>query len=436
MNSAPLRSPVIANVAPSGVGAPTAVATPSAPDRVPVHDTAAARRFAELLRQSRSDRSPPAHAPAPAPQAEASGAPVPTEDDIENGSPSARDPAAPPADAKTRAPAPTRATGKAAIDDAHAARSATAPDDEQGDDDPAVAASTSTDERAATLAALAADAAQAASGARVPHAAGDARATEAEADVDADADKGADTTGADGVGRGNARHRSGITPADAGSDPALARPAAPLEAASARGAATISQPAFGAACDQALRAVGDRPAGSTRAVAASDGVSLAFASAPIALGSAESGVAPAATLALATPIDAPDFAAALGVQVSLLAHDGVQHAELHLHPAETGPVSVHIAVDGNAARIDFGADLAATRAAIERGLPELASALREAGLTLTGGGVSQHAGSRPDAEPRPATPHGDRRGESGSAPLAGSARATRRIAAGGLDVYA
>src|SRR5213079_3279668 len=103
---------------------------------------------------------------------------------------------------------------------------------------------------------------------------------------------------------------------------------------------------------------------------------------------------PSPALALATPIDSPDFAAALGVRVSLLTQDGVQRAELHLNPAETGPVSIHIALDGTAARIDFGADVAATRAAIERGLPELASALRDAGFTLAGGGVSQHAGGR------------------------------------------
>ena len=73
--------------------------------------------------------------------------------------------------------------------------------------------------------------------------------------------------------------------------------------------------------------------------------------------------------------------------------DGVQHAELHLNPTEMGPVSIHISLDGSAARVDFGADVAATRQAIERGLPELASALRDAGFTLAGGGVAAHAGS-------------------------------------------
>ena len=96
-----------------------------------------------------------------------------------------------------------------------------------------------------------------------------------------------------------------------------------------------------------------------------------------------------------TPADAPEFREALGVQVSLLARDGVHSAELHLNPAEMGPISVRIVMDGAQARVDFGADSANTRELIESGLPELAAALRDAGFTLAGGGVSQHsAGSQ------------------------------------------
>jgi len=119
----------------------------------------------------------------------------------------------------------------------------------------------------------------------------------------------------------------------------------------------------------------------------------------------------------------------------VLARDGVLHAELHLHPVETGPVSIRIEVDGTNARIDFGADLAATRHAIEQGLPELASALRDAGLTLAGGGVSQHAGSRPrgDDDGGGAAPTQVTTPAIGAAP---ARSAQRRIAAGGVDVYA
>jgi flagellar hook-length control protein FliK len=145
---------------------------------------------------------------------------------------------------------------------------------------------------------------------------------------------------------------------------------------------------------------------------------------------------------LPVPLESPEFAAAFGVEISLLAKDGVQQAELHLNPAEMGPVSVQIALDGEKARIDFGAQAAATRAAIEASLPELAAALRDAGLTLAGGGVTQHAGQ-----------HGGQRGDErreGEPGRAGAGRAERtgvqavaprpawrgRVSASGVDLYA
>lgn len=143
---------------------------------------------------------------------------------------------------------------------------------------------------------------------------------------------------------------------------------------------------------------------------------------------------------LPTATASPEFPQALGVQVSLLARDGVQHAELHLNPSETGPVSVQIVMDGTQARVEFGADLAATRDAIQAGLPELAAALRDAGLTLSGGGVSQHAhgrghGGRGDA-PRDAAPArvGAANAVAASEPAPRVLRMPAR--AGGVDLYA
>lgn len=143
-------------------------------------------------------------------------------------------------------------------------------------------------------------------------------------------------------------------------------------------------------------------------------------------------------VSLPTPAAAPEFAQSLGVQVSVLATEGVQQAELHLNPAEMGPISVQIAIDGTQAQVNFGADVAATREIIERGLPELAAALREAGFTLAGGGVHSQARGREDGGDAP-------RGEGGAAEGRASAvepdaaaprRAAARVSAGGLDVYA
>lgn len=138
---------------------------------------------------------------------------------------------------------------------------------------------------------------------------------------------------------------------------------------------------------------------------------------------------------LTTPLGAPDFAQVLGAQITVLASDRVQHAELHFHPAEMGPVSVQITLDGAHARIDFGADVAATRHVIENGLPELASALRDAGLTLTGGGVSPHARGRGESgNGSGAEGHPQRRGAVEAEPVA--APRPRAMALGGIDLYA
>ena len=143
------------------------------------------------------------------------------------------------------------------------------------------------------------------------------------------------------------------------------------------------------------------------------------------------------SVAITTPVNAPDFAQTLGMQMSVLTKDGVQQAELHLNPAEMGPVSVQIVMDGTQARIDFGADTAATRHAIEAGLPELASALRDAGFTLAGGGVSQHSSSRRDS----GDADGSESRRSGRAVSADSvarvSTAARRVVTnGGVDLYA
>jgi len=170
-----------------------------------------------------------------------------------------------------------------------------------------------------------------------------------------------------------------------------------------------------------------------------DIASLATAAAawapPAAAGSTTS--APLA-MVLATPVTAPEFAQTLGVQLSLLARDGIQHAELHLNPADMGPVSVRIVMDGTQARVDFGADVAATRQAIEAGLPELAGALRDAGFTLTGGGVSQHSRGRDSGGDASANPRSRR---AGGGPVEEVPDGTRRairttLLPGGLDLYA
>jgi len=415
---------------PAGAIHPSAaVATPTAPDRPPEHDAAAARRFAELLRERRNDAAPPAVA-APA-------APMPTEAVAAADAPDSCDSAANEAptaaprgaqQAKPRAPASGRAPAKAVVED-HAAPQRAIDDGDAREDEIAaagVASVATADERTATtLALLAAQATRDGAPGRC--------AARAAADGDGDSDAmvadAAQPVAANSRDpRGRAR---GLGAQNAGDDVrALARAAdTPLQHAG-------EQASFASALGETLRAFSpaDRAhASRTEAPLAAlvTGGAVVDASAP------RDAAAPATTLALATPIDGPDFAAALGVQVSVLARDGVQHAELHLHPVETGPVSIRIEVDGTNARVDFGADFAATREAIERGLPELASALRDAGLTLAGGSVSQHAGSRPRGDDDASETARTRTVAAAAAAAPAPARPSmRRLAVGAIDLYA
>lgn len=192
------------------------------------------------------------------------------------------------------------------------------------------------------------------------------------------------------------------------------------------------------------------PASAAARAASEPGFVLPASPEPSAAAAASAAAAPATTAAttaaadapvaasVPVPMESPDFAEAFGVQVSLLARDGVQEAELHLNPAEMGPVSVQIVLDGERARIDFGAQAAATRAAIEASLPELAAALRDAGLTLAGGGVSQHGAGRGD-DTRQGEPgaRGDSRERANAADATASRPTWRgRVSAGGVDLYA
>lgn len=163
-------------------------------------------------------------------------------------------------------------------------------------------------------------------------------------------------------------------------------PIAPTSRASADKASDL----VAAASDLALQADTSRAADSAAAAVPVWPALLPGAAAQAATHNAHVvGAGPAAPFEarLAAALDSAAFAPALATQVTWLASEGVQHARLSLNPLEMGPLAVKIILDGNQARIDFTADMAGTRAAIEASLPSLAAALNEHGLTLAGGGV-------------------------------------------------
>lgn len=140
---------------------------------------------------------------------------------------------------------------------------------------------------------------------------------------------------------------------------------------------------------------------------------------------------------LSVALRSPEFAPALGTQLSVLVRDGIEHAQLKLNPADLGPIDVRISLEGDRARVDFSAAHAVTRQILQDAVPALASTLRESGLTLTGGGVFDQARD-PRGDARPDTPQAGPWGFDGlgdSAPSSASAPRLPR-ARGVVDLYA
>ncbi len=196
---------------------------------------------------------------------------------------------------------------------------------------------------------------------------------------------------------------------------------------------TPAAPALASSAELQAVASEQRVAAPELAPAALPNAPVAAPATPLASKTAE---APPPTATLPSPIDSPAFAPSLATQVRWWASDGVQQAQLQLNPAEMGPVRVNIVLDGRDARIDFSADLAATRGAIEAALPVLAAALDDGGLKLTGGGVhdgsAQHRREGNDRGVKHRTPSGP----NGSDRAAPSVAARSAVARGMVDLVA
>jgi flagellar hook-length control protein FliK len=213
--------------------------------------------------------------------------------------------------------------------------------------------------------------------------------------------------GAVGEGRGTAGRGESASASDPGSD-GRAAPSS-LAAAAAADPRTArppsAEPGRPGARDVAIDRAGSEGTGASLPSAAASAtppgsavmprfaeqLQAAMPAAPVATtpAAASGSTAGAAHALVGAPLQSPEFPPAFGAQISLFARNGIERATIEINPPEMGPISVQIALDGNGARVDFLADAAATRQVIEAALPTLASSLREAGLTLTGGGVFQ-----------------------------------------------
>jgi flagellar hook-length control protein FliK len=226
--------------------------------------------------------------------------------------------------------------------------------------------------------------------------------------------------------------------------------AAGRPAADGADAAAGATPRAGAEFAEAARAIGER----LRTVAGERPAepSTGTPAAPVAAGpapppgasprEAAAPDAPAPSFPVTVPLHDARFADAFGERVTWMVREGLQAAELTLHPQELGPIRIELALDGDAASIAVIATQAETRGAIEQALPRLREMLAQQNLQL--GGTLVDAGARHSARDgaRGRDGRADARGASvtplGTAGLdpAGAATLPRAVRAGRVDVFA
>lgn len=109
------------------------------------------------------------------------------------------------------------------------------------------------------------------------------------------------------------------------------------------------------------------------------------------------------TLSIHSSVGSAAFADEVGTRVTGLAQSGITQAQLQLHPADLGPVQVHITMQSGQASVWFSATHSDTRAALEQSLPRLHEMFAGTGVILTDSGVFREPPRQQPAQSLPAS---------------------------------
>lgn len=96
------------------------------------------------------------------------------------------------------------------------------------------------------------------------------------------------------------------------------------------------------------------------------------------------------TVAVEARVGTPRFVDETAQQVTWLARNGIEHAEIRVKPAELGPISVRIEMQNNEAVISFAVTQPETRVAVEDALHRLQEMLAESGISMGETSVGGH----------------------------------------------
>jgi flagellar hook-length control protein FliK len=102
---------------------------------------------------------------------------------------------------------------------------------------------------------------------------------------------------------------------------------------------------------------------------------------------------------ISTPVTQPGWGDEFGQQITWLATQKLQSAELHLNPPQLGPLDVLLKLNGDQATAVFSSPHAAVRDAIEQALPKLREILADSGIMLGNASVSDQAAKNQQENP-------------------------------------
>lgn len=174
------------------------------------------------------------------------------------------------------------------------------------------------------------------------------------------------------------------SPAELGPDAAAATPTAPV-----RGTALPEAAATALAEDAAAK-----PSPADLQVDSASATSAPVWSPAPAAHALPAGAAPGPAQAqVAPPVGSPEWVPAVAQQLVKLGPN--REVELHLHPAELGPLQVKLSLIDNRAHIVFASEHAAVRQALEAGLPQLRAGFADSGIALGQATVGSGSGESP-----------------------------------------
>lgn len=170
-------------------------------------------------------------------------------------------------------------------------------------------------------------------------------------------------------------------------DSAAATPAATHTASKSSFAAT---PDFSSALASMTAATGNAAVTPQTETRTTDGIQNLVNNAAVAVSSAPVSSTPTTTSVVTSPstpllnaqLGTPEWQQQLGQQVMMFNRQGLQSAELRLHPQDLGSIQISMKIENNQAQLHFVSGHSAVRSAIEAAMPDLKTALADNGISL------------------------------------------------------